>query len=278
MSLQLDANVLASAINDTDTPSAARLGAVNILRASEATVTASASPVGGEKENAYAEGFNYDFWRPGSGIQWLRASFSSSQKVNYLGIAAHDLHNVSASIKLQESSDGSVWTDVTGSDYTPTTSAPIFIEFSEEENLHFRLYISGSTSTPNIGAVNFGCALKMDGVLSPGYTPPHQALADRHLVERAEGGAFLGRSLIASGAILNAAMTGCDMDWIRAHWESHVRLLEQYPFFWVAGDEGKIDARAYKNSFYGWVSSQPGSTYANRVYGSLGLNARGIVT
>ena len=95
MGLQLTANEISSVANDPTYVLKGRIGAANLYRASEATVYASSEATGFEKENAYAEGFTFDFWKPSvaSGRSWIRASFSATQKAAYLGIAAHDLQN-----------------------------------------------------------------------------------------------------------------------------------------------------------------------------------------
>ena len=125
--------------------------------------------------------------------------------------------------------------------------------------------------------MSLGAALKLEAPLPGGYVPPVLALADRHIPSTAEGGQFLGRTVISEGAALDLSVTGVSMEWLRAQWESHVRIIEQYPFFWSAGDAGQIDDIAEAETFYGWAAQQPVSAYDPRVFGSFSIQARGIV-
>ena len=73
-------------------------------------------------------------------------------------------------------------------------------------------------------------------------------------------------------------ITGLDLPWLRSRWESHVRLIEQFPFFWSSGDQPQVDGIAEGGAFYGWVTGQPTSAYDTRVYGAVTLRAGGIVS
>ena len=161
--------------------------------------------------------------------------------------------------------------------FTPRTSAPILMLFDDVVALNHRLLIV-VTSEPSIGAVHLGCALTLDAPLPAGYSPPQLALQDKHLVERSETGLFLGRSIVAARAGLAVDISGLDLPWLRSRWESHVRLIEQFPFFWSSGDQPKVDGIAEGGAFYGWVTGQPTSAYDTRVYGAVTLRAGGIVS
>lgn len=104
MGLVLKANTMASAIADSLTAQPPRILAANLLRATEATPTASAeTAVTGVKENAYAEGLTSDFWRPGSsGTHWLRASFTSV----YSGVSVYTGDLDTSSLAVTFSFDG----------------------------------------------------------------------------------------------------------------------------------------------------------------------------
>ncbi len=161
--------------------------------------------------------------------------------------------------------------------FTPRTSAPILMLFDDQVALNHRLLLV-VTSEPSIGAVHLGCALTLDAPLPAGYSPPQLALQDKHLVERSETGLFLGRSIVAARAGLTVDISGLDLPWLRSRWESHVRLIEQFPFFWSSGDQPKVDGIAEAEAFYGWVTGQPTSAYDTRVYGAVTLRAGGIVS
>jgi len=257
---------------------APRLGAHTLLRDAAAGVSASADTTGGEKENAYAEGLTFDFWRPGTaGTHWLRATFGAGRWSNYLGIAAHDLPQRGAVVKMQHSTDsGTTWTD-SSDDFRPATSSPILILYTDVFAPSHRLLIV-SDEAVSIGAVHFGEVLKLDAPLTAPWKPPHLSRANRYLNEVSEGGAFLGRSVIAEGAELELEIPGVGMAWVRDKWEDTVRLIETRPFFFAARDSDALGGVAEAEVFYGWAEDQPIVRYEQNVFGTLSLRARGIVT
>ena len=257
---------------------APRLGAHTLLREASVGVSASADTTGGEKENAFAEGLTFDFWRPGTaGTHWLRASFGAARLSNYLGIAAHNLHQQGAVVKMQHSTDGGVtWTD-SSEDFLPATSSPILILYTDVFAAEHRLLIV-STGAVSIGAVHFGEILALDAPLAAPWKPPHLARENRYLNEMSEGGAFLGRTVIAEGAKLELEIPGVGMVWARDKWEDTVRLIETRPFFFAARDAAAIGGVAEAEVFYGWAEDQPIIRYEQNVFGTLSLRARGIVT
>lgn len=274
MGLVLDSNLaIAQAEGETFPP---RIGASNLFRDSGATVTASADTTGGEKENAYKEGFTHDFWRPGSsGDHWLRVSLGSAAKADYLAIAAHDLHNNGGTIKAQYSTDGGAsWTDAHTA-VTPANSQPVMVLFSQVEAADWRLFVS-STGAVSIGVVHIGAVLKLRVGIPAPWTPPYLAQDNRFINERTEGGAFAGRSLLARGAQLRMDLEHVPKGWIRDTWEPVVRLIEQYPFFFAARD---LDASGGREQevFYGWTDGQPSAQIENTMWGSISLRARGII-
>ena len=278
MSLFIDSHSILVGAADPDTFDP-RIGVHSLLRESDAVVTASAETTGGEKENGYAEGFTFDFWRPGTaGTHWLRASLSEGAKVsNYVAIAAHNLHENGASVKMQHSTDsGATWSD-SSSDFMPADSSPLMILYDDTFAGDHRLLVV-STGAVSIGVVHFGQILKLNAPLVGPWSPPNLSRANRYVNEVADGGAFLGKSLIAEGARLSLQISAADMDWIRNEWEATVRLLELRGFFFAARDMNIIGGVAEAEVFYGWTESQPGAQYDSNVYGGISLQARGIVT
>ncbi len=276
MTLVLDSKVLLVPHADVYAP---RIGAENLLRSPQATVTASADTTGGEKENAYAEGFTFDFWRPGtSGVNLLHASFSGgARKSNYVGIAAHNLHQTGGVVTMQHSRDvGVSWSNSSGS-FRPGDSSPIMILYDDVTAGDHRLVVRSDTPV-SIGVVSFGEILKFNAPLGGGWTPPYLGRSNRYVNDVSEGGAFLGRSLIAEGARLSLRIRGADLPWLRDEWESTVRIIEQFPFFFAARDRDAIGGVAEAEVFYGWAVEQPRSGYENNVSGFFTLNAQGIIT
>ncbi len=279
MTLFIDSHSILAAPSLDRTTFAPRLGAHSLLRVAGAVVSASADTVGGEKENGYKEGLTFDFWRPGtSGTHWLRASLTGGAQVsNYLAIAAHNLHQNGASVKMQHSIDGgATWLD-SSNDFLPGSSAPVMILYDDTLAGDHRVLVVSDTPV-SIGVVHFGQILALNAPLLGPWSPPNLSRRNRYVNEVSDGGAFLGKTLIAEGANLTIAISAADMDWIRDKWEDTVRLIETRGFFFAARDLGSVGGVAEPEVFYGWAQAQPGGKYDSNVYGGISLQARGIVT
>lgn len=274
MSLVISNNsILASAVTNTAAP---RILSNSLLRATGATVIASNETTGGEHENAWKEGFTYDFWKPGtSGTNTLQVTLESPLASNALGIAAHNLHQVGGVVKMQHSSDGSTWTD-SSTAYTVPNSQPLLILYTAQSALYHRLVVT-STGNPIIGVVIFGAALEMkEGIPAP-FDPPYLGRDNRYVTERTEGGQFVGKGIIDTGARLAITVRGLTLDWIRDVWDPQVRTLEQYGFFFAARDLDQVGGIAEAEVIYGWADSQPRGRYDTPTHGSVTLRARGII-
>ena len=167
------------------------------------------------------------------------------------------------------------WVDSSDT-HTPTDSSPIMMLHDEVVSLDHRVVIN-VTSTPSIGVINFGTTLKYTTPISSAHNPPHLNRDNRYVNEVSEGGANLGKSLISEGVDLTLDVRGHDTEWLRDQWESTVRLIEQYPFFFCARDVPKIKEDE-EEVFYGWTIDQPRGGYSNSVMGKNSIRARGIVT
>ena len=113
------------------------------------------------------------------------------------------------------------------------------------------------------------------------WAPPYLARSNRYQNEIAEGGQFLGRTIIAEGSALELEIPGVNLGWARNVWEPIIRLIETRPFFFSARDvESAISAgdEIVQEVFYGWMEDQATTKYEQNVYGTISLTARGIVT
>lgn len=111
---------------------------------SATTVTASSSPAGFEKENAY-DWKLFDFWKPGAGTQTLSATFAAPVTANYFAFYGHNLGSERTALRLQYSTAGSggPWTSVQAS-----TDVAFFDAALEE----LRMYRWGGAAWSLVGA------------------------------------------------------------------------------------------------------------------------------
>ncbi len=182
-----------------------------------------------------------------------------------------------ATAKDMSDIDYMTWLDAS-SEFIPKTTAPILIQFSDVVALHVRLHMVTVDAKPNIGVVCLGSALKFDAILSRSFAPAHLSRVNVNLPVVSEGGQYIGRSIVANGALLSVVGTAAGLPWLRAQWELHVDLLDNFPFFFIIGDVPLVDGISEGEVFYGWPTTQPSSSYVGGVYGTLFLTARGIIS
>lgn len=193
------------------------------------TLAASSSPDGGEAENA-VDGFTWDFWAPaGAGPHTLVVDLGSAEAVDYLAFHAQNLADTSGSITLARSSDGSSWTDVSGP-HSPTDNTPVLVLFSSVSYRYYRISMTGEGSM--LGVVQAGQRLTLPEGIFVGAEPPQLNPDDEILNSSSEGGQFLGRSLIRSGASDKIKQDRVTQEFARGDWADFAEHARLRPFFY----------------------------------------------
>lgn len=167
------------------------------------------------------------------------------------------------------------WWQDASVEYSPDTSSPAMLLFDADPSLHWRI-VFDSTSALSVGVACIGKALEFNSQLEGPWSPPYLSRQNRYIPAVSEGGSYLGSSIIAEGAGLSLRFPACHLEWLRDQWEAHVRLLEQYGFFFCARDLDPRDG-AEIEVIYAWITAQPYSDYQSNVYGSAIIQARGII-
>jgi hypothetical protein len=252
----------------SSTAGSARIGYDNVLE--RGTVTASSEAAGFSRHNAY-DWLTYDFWRPtAGGDQWLAVKTAAGQAVNYVAIAAHDLHKHGATIKMQASSDGgTTWTDIC-EPFGPADSGPIMLIFSEVSQKDFRLHVNASAAF-SVGVVCFGKATVLERGLRAGFAPPNLSPESTILNSESEGGQFLGRSLIRKGSTTTVDLDLLTPEWVRSTWLPFMRHAEVKPFFFgwnIEKYRGEV--------IFGWTERTRPVTYSSPLYMAASLDIRGM--
>lgn len=194
------------------------------------TLTASSSPAGGEAENA-VDGFTWDFWAPaGVGPHTLVVDLGAAEAVDYLAFHAQNLADTSGSITLAGSSDGSSWTDVSGP-HSPTDNTPALVLFSAVTYRYYRLTMTGEGSV--LGVLQAGQRLTLPEGIFVGQAPPQLNPDDEILNSASEGGQFLGRSLIRTGAQDKIKQDRVSQSFARGAWAAFAEHARLRPFFYA---------------------------------------------
>lgn len=210
------------------------IGYDSLFLRSDGAVAASAEDTGFPVENAtnwltYSGGWQTSV----VGDQTITVSFLSAQSVAGYALFKHNLGDIGGAVKLQYSDDGILFFDVTGSAMSPANNRTIFFVFTEDTHPVWRLVFTvPAASTLIVGQAFVGPLLQVFGGPETGWTPPNLAFNDDFVNSRADGGDFLGRSLIRKGAKTSFNVSAVPADWVRTHWEPFLEVAQLQPFYY----------------------------------------------
>ncbi len=242
------------------------LGYDNGYLRSDAVISASAADTGFPFTNAASWLITGGGWRATVTPEVnLSLTLSAAQQFNSYAIHKHNLGTLGATVKLQYSSDGVVWNDVAGSTKVLANDKTVFFIGDNNTATNWRINITNLPSPAQqaiIGQVFIGPALNLYNPPEPGFTPPELALNNDYISSRADGGDYLGRSLIRKGSKMQFSNSIVSRDWIRANWQDVMAAIEKTPFYYAWDStnypaevaycyvERKIDHPKYVNSGY----------------------------
>ena len=121
------------------------IGYDNFYLRSDAVVVESAADVGFPGANAVSWLTTGGGWQvTGAGDKTLAVTLDAATNVDSYGIYKHNLGTLGLTIKLQTSTDGVAWTDVIGSEKTPSDdTALFFVAVTPVSSRFIRLHIAG---------------------------------------------------------------------------------------------------------------------------------------
>lgn len=234
---------------------------------SAASITVTAEAAGFEKENAY-DGLTFDHWRASAaGTNDYTVDLGSAQPVDYWALYGHDLADYAGSVTFQYSSDNfAADVNTVGAAVTPSDSGAIVRAFDSISARYWRFRFVTTGTPASIAALAFGARLTLPEAPGVGFIPPTLSYDDEVTNQRAEGGAFLGRSLRRYGGQTELTFDLMPPAWVRTDWAPFLAHARIKPFFisWDAENypaeaafcytDGRLEAPSYSHSLYMRVS------------------------
>ena len=238
-----------------------------------ATVTASTEATDSEVENLLTDS-TFDFWKPETTSGTVTATFASTTTASAVGIAAHNLGSLGATIAIRKGT-------TTLFTVTPTDDTPMLILFSSNtfgasSTTRFSIEITGASSAFSIGNLFFGVPLVFETGILGGYTPLWMAETIELLQNTSLGGQFFQNRIIRKSAdtsvnlnILDRAfIEGATFQGFRNHYNSGKT------FFWAAGPSVFEEDVAYARR----SSSEMKPTFQdNGIFYNVGLDLEAYV-
>ena len=212
------------------------LGYDNIFLRTGAVVSASAADANFPETNATSWLITGGGWRATVTPEVnITASLLVTENANSYAIFKHNLGDLAATIKLQYSADGAVWTDFPASTKNVADNKAIFfVSDTPVSAAWWRLNITNipAAATVIIGQTFISNSLRMYSPPEPGFTPPDLALNNEYISSRADGGDFLGRTLIRRGSKMSFNNSIVPKIWIRDNWQDVMVAIEKTPFYY----------------------------------------------
>lgn len=212
-------------------------------------VTASATVASTDPLNVLTDD-TFSGWSPsGAASGWLAATFAGNPLVNCVGLAAHNLGAVGASIVVHRwDSTAGAWVTLVPS-MAVSSNAPLLILFAAGTRLDgLRVYVNFPAGGPKpfIGIVRVGNTLEFPTDLAAPYVPAH--LAGRVELDQpvSAAGAFFAGRVRRLGGAMSPTLNPVPRPWVdavlpefRAHYDAG------RPFFWAGGPAAMPDDVAF---------------------------------
>lgn len=212
------------------------IGYDSLALRSDVVVSASSEDAGFPVENATNWLTYFGGWQSSViGDTALTCTFQTAKAANGYALFKHNLGDIAGTVKLQHSDDGVIFTDIAGSEQTPANNKAIFFVFPEVSHPVWRLLFTGidGGETLIVGQAFIGPALRVFGGPETGWTPPNLAFNDKFINSRADGGDFLGRSLIRKGNKTGFNVSAVPATWVRQNWEPFLTVAQLQPFYYA---------------------------------------------
>lgn len=189
------------------------------------------------------------FWRPTSLPATWDLEFAAAD-VSYVGIAAHDLASVGATVTVQVD-EGAGFETVTS--HAPADNSPILFLLAEREAVAVRLQFTGAGAVPTIGIIMIGEATAFpQRAAYVGRKDFQDQIAEEFTTNQSDGGNFLGRYVARRRQAVNLSVSHLSEDWKADVLDDLIGYLTHYPGF-VADRP----LSAPKSVIFGYLAEKP---------------------
>lgn len=190
-----------------------------------ATTEATDAPV----ENLLTDS-TWDFWKPTSTTATVTATFPSSINITAIGIAAHNLGSLGATVNFKRG-------NTTIATITPTDDTPIIMLVSSTAYTIWRIEVTGSSAPVSIGSLFFGSPLVFESGIVPSYNPLWMAENIELLQNQSLGGQFFQNRVIRKSAEGSVQLNILDRSFVEGDAFQNFRnhYNDGKTFFWAAG-------------------------------------------
>lgn len=225
-----------------------------------ATVSNVSSTVGiipGSSASSAVTGSTYDraLFNVTASSADLVVDLGSSQSVGCAAIAAHNIADLGATVRIQYSNDNATWFDAGAGVVVPTDNQAIMFRWASSSHRYWRVFIGSLTPSdvPSIGVFVLGHELIMPTRIYQGYTPPITSTMSELQSNVSEGANLLGSATVRKGSEASASFEYLTDTFVRgSDWtDFQAHFNDGGGTFWA------WRPTKYGDLFYGWRSGSP---------------------
>lgn len=212
------------------------IGYQNMIADTTSILTASTSSAD-EPISNLLNGATYLAWRATTTAQQiLSIDLGSPRRVDYFGLAAHNLGTIGSNVLLQYyDTDTTTWTDASPL-YTPdTANGVVFTRFTAQTFQYWRfVFAASATAVPaRIAVLYLGELLVLQRRVMIGHAPYTFARKTTLVQGRSENGQFLGRMVRQEFLEHTLEQKNITPTWARSKWLPFLDVARTEPFFWA---------------------------------------------
>jgi len=187
-------------------------------RARSASLSASSAASGFPAAAAQKDN-TFEFWKPTAVPATWRVDLGSALLCNAGGIAAHDMGTVGCSVQWQYSTDDAAWSNASDV-HAPANNSEHLALFPQQTARYWRVNITNAI--PTIGVIYLGPILAVANGIGGQFSPPNLARVTEMNPNDADGGQWLGASVVRSGVRSAAQWQNLTSAWYRANFDAFV--------------------------------------------------------
>jgi len=232
MSVIISGEIVLSAVGGADAP---LIGYHTILP--NATITAT-SEADGHPITLATNVSTAEFWKAtGTADQVIEIETNSSDDLDYIGIARHNLGTAGATITVEGATELDAYDDPDyfdlDVDVIPGDDCALLLRFEKQALLFVRITIENPSVAPEIGVLYLGALLPMQRNLYVGHSPASLNRNTTIATGVAEAGTFLG--LIEARHMLrtDVKFDNVTPSWYRSTFKPFADVSRTTPFFWA---------------------------------------------
>jgi hypothetical protein len=181
-----------------------------------------------------ADGLEYTHWKANAGgaqSVTLDLGVGNAQAADALGVKKHNLKTVGATVSVESSDDGAVWTPRLAG-FVPSTDKALLKTFASATARYWRIGLAGCTAAPQMAVAVVGPRIDFPYPPNSPFVPSEEGIEGE--TNRSKLGVLLGVTVRWKTFRVRATWTRLLRTWLDANlapfWDGHASNLK--PFFW----------------------------------------------